>query len=134
MPWPQTKDQERPFVLYEHTARTSCSGAAVSLISSGRSLIRRRREENELSAVALVTENVRHEFVHLSREITLILLSEQASSPSFLRRCLSNTMAGAEDVLHPKMLPSWSKKVQMTLLVPSTPVRCCYPLQVCNYF
>ena len=75
MPWPQTKDQGRQFVLYEHTARTSCSGAAASLSSSGRSL---GGEEKDHSTVGLVTENVRYEFVYPSREMSLILLSEGA--------------------------------------------------------
>ena len=65
MPWPQTKDQGHPFVLYEHTARTSCTHAAASLSSSRRSL---GNEKNDLSAVVLVTENAGYEFVYLSCE------------------------------------------------------------------
>ena len=38
-------------------------------------------KENDLSAVAPVTENVRYEFSYPSREMSLILLSEGASAP-----------------------------------------------------
>ena len=46
--------------------------------SSGRSL--GGEEKNDLLAVARVTEDVRYEFVYLSREMSLILLSEGAAA------------------------------------------------------
>ena len=56
MPWPQTKDQGP---VCEHTcSKNKLFRSGASLSSSGSSLCSEEMHENDLSAVALVTENV----------------------------------------------------------------------------
>ena len=68
--WQLTQDQGTLFVLCERKVRTKC-WHVVELLKS---FLMRRREENDASAVALVTRNVRYALSSLSTSLSMLLV------------------------------------------------------------